>query len=113
MWLMLQQPTLEDYVVATGESHQVREFAELGFSRVGLDYRDYVMSDPNLKRPSGVGSLMGDATQARYRLGWTCRSTFKAFVFEMVDSDCHAEGVDVAKVHLHEHGCKQTIQTAI
>jgi nucleoside-diphosphate-sugar epimerase len=65
MWLMLQQPEPDDYVVATGETHSVREFVELAFSQAGLDYRDHVTTDPTLFRPAEVNLLLGDATKAR------------------------------------------------
>ena len=87
MWLMLQQPEPDDYVVATGETHSVREFAELAFSYVGLDYRDYVVPDPTLYRPAEVTILLGDAAKARNRLGWAPRIGFRELVREMVDSD--------------------------
>ena len=88
MWLMLQQPEPEDYVVATGETHSVREFVELAFSHVGLDYRDYVATDPTLFRPAEVNLLLGDSTKARTQLGWTSRISFEALVREMVEADC-------------------------
>jgi GDPmannose 4,6-dehydratase len=92
MWLMLQQPEPEDYVVATGETHSVREFVELAFSHVGLDYRDYVVTDPNLFRPAEVNLLLGDCTKMRNKLGWTSRVSFEALVREMVDTDCRTLG---------------------
>jgi len=94
MWLMLQQPEPDDYVIATGETHSVRDFAELAFSQVGLDYRDYVTSDPTLFRPAEVNLLLGDYSKARTRLGWTPSVTFDALVREMVEADCRALGVD-------------------
>jgi GDPmannose 4,6-dehydratase len=93
MWLMLQQPEPEDYVVATGETHSVREFVELAFSHVGLDYRDYVTTDPTLFRPAEVNLLLGDSTKARTRLGWTSRISFEALVREMVEADCRTRGI--------------------
>lgn len=93
MWRMLQQPTPDDYVVATGENHSVREFADLAFSLVGLNYRDYVVSDPALERPAEVCDLIGDARKARERLQWTCKVTFRELVREMVEADCEAQGV--------------------
>lgn len=102
MWLMLQQPEPDDYIIATGETHSVREFAELAFAHVGLDYRDYVVSDPALYRPAEVSLLLGDASKARERLGWQPRTTFKELVREMVEYDCRALGVGSA--------CKKVLQ---
>jgi len=93
MWMMLQQPEPDDYVIATGETHSVREFAELAFSHVDLDYRQYVVTDPDLFRPAEVNLLLGDSARARAKLGWTARVRFEAIVREMVDEDCRALGV--------------------
>ena len=93
MWLMLQQPEPDDYVVATGECHSVREFAELAFAHVGLDYRDYVKPDPELYRPAEVNLLQGNSAKARRVLGWSSHVTFEGLVREMVDEDCRALGV--------------------
>ncbi len=90
MWLMLQQDEPEDYVIATGEQHSVREFAEAAFACVGLDYRDYVVVDPQLIRPAEVETLLGDATKAGQRLGWACQVKFQALVQEMVEADLRA-----------------------
>ena len=87
MWLMLQQPTPGDYVVATGETHSVEEFAELAFSRLGLDYRDYIAIEPKLFRPAEVDVLQGDASLARRVLGWEFHTTFSELVHQMVDAD--------------------------
>jgi GDPmannose 4,6-dehydratase len=94
MWLILQQPTPDDYVVATGECHSVREFVELAFSQVGLDYRQYVTTDPQLYRPAEVNVLKGDATKAHQVLGWRHRVRFEDLVREMVEEDCRALGID-------------------
>mgnify|MGYP001571163901 CR=1 FL=1 len=93
MWLMLQQPEPGDYVVATGETHSVREFAELAFAYAGLDYRDYVVLDPDLHRPAEINLLLGDASRAREVLGWTTRIGFEELVREMVMNDCRAHGI--------------------
>lgn len=93
MWLMLQQPEPDDYVVATGETHSVRDFAELAFSHAGLDYQDHVTSDPTLFRPAEVNVLRGDAAKARTKLGWTPKIAFDSLVREMVEADCRALGV--------------------
>src|SRR3989440_9399435 len=87
MWLMLQQDEPEDYVIATGEQHSVREFVETAFSRLGLNYHDYVIIDPQLLRPADVETLLGDAAKARRKLGWTYGVTFKELVQEMVEAD--------------------------
>jgi GDPmannose 4,6-dehydratase len=93
MWLMLQQAQPDDYVIATGECHSVREFAEMAFSHVGLDYTRYVTKDPQLFRPAEVNLLQGDASKAQRVLGWTHRVAFADLVREMVDEDCRALGV--------------------
>lgn len=87
MWLMLQQPEPDDYVIATGESHSVREFLEEAFTYAGLDWRDYVEIDPRYFRPTEVDDLQGDPTKAREKLGWRPRVTFKELVRMMVDHD--------------------------
>ncbi|MBI4401101.1 MAG: GDP-mannose 4,6-dehydratase [Nitrospirae bacterium] len=87
MWLMLQQDEPEDYVIATGEQHSVREFAEAAFSHVGLDYRDHVVLDPQFLRPADVETLLGDATKAKQKLGWSYQVKFKDLVHEMVEAD--------------------------
>jgi len=87
MWLMLQQDQPEDYVIATGEQHTVREFAELAFSYLGLDYRDHVVIDPQLLRPADVETLLGDASKARQNLGWSYQVSFQDLVHEMVEAD--------------------------
>ncbi len=87
MWLMLQQPRGDDYVVATGESHSVRELCEAAFGHVGLDYRDFVEIDPRYYRPTEVESLRGDATKAREKLGWTPRTGFRELIRIIMESD--------------------------
>ncbi len=93
MWLMLQQPAPDDYVVATGETHSVREFVELAFRYAGLDYNKYVAIDEDLYRPSEVTILQGDASKARRVLGWTHKVGFAELVREMVVNDCRAQGM--------------------
>ena len=90
MWLMLQQGSPEDFVIATGESHSVQEFLEEAFSYAGLDWRQYVEIDPRYFRPIEVDFLLGDARKARERLGWQPRVTFKKLVRLMVDADLQA-----------------------
>jgi GDPmannose 4,6-dehydratase len=93
MWRMLQQDQPDDYVIATGETHTVREFAETAFALAGLDYRDYVTGDPDLFRPAEVNVLLGDAGYARKKLGWSHGIAFGALVREMVEEDCRLLGV--------------------
>jgi len=87
MWLMLQQAEPEDYVIATGESHSVQEFLQAAFDYLGLNYRDHLMIDDELYRPSEVNILQGDATKARKKLGWAPTTSFEELVKEMVDGD--------------------------
>ncbi len=87
MHLMLQQDEPDDYVVATGETHSVREFCELAFQEVNLDYRDWLKTDERYLRPAEVDLLVGDASKARERLGWTPRVSFAGLVREMVRAD--------------------------
>jgi GDPmannose 4,6-dehydratase len=95
MWLMLQQPDPDDYVIATGETHSVREFAELAFSMAGLDYRDFVVTDPELYRPAEVNVLTGDASKAKARLGWIPKTGFSNLVRAMLETDCQSVGIDL------------------
>ncbi|MEK6406222.1 MAG: GDP-mannose 4,6-dehydratase [Acidobacteriota bacterium] len=87
MWLMLQQDEPSDYVIATGHTHTVRQFLEVGFSHVGLDYRNYVVEDPQLYRPAEVNVLLGDCGKARVSLGWDYVRSFEDLVREMVEAD--------------------------
>ena len=87
MWMMLQQDTPDDYVIATGLPHSVRHLVELAFAHVGLDYRQYVEIDPTLLRPAEVYHLRGDYTKARQRLGWEPTMSFEQLVASMVESD--------------------------
>jgi GDPmannose 4,6-dehydratase len=87
MYLMLQQDEPDDYVVAMGETHSVREFCDAAFSHVGLNYMDYVSEDPQFYRPAEVDLLIGDASKAKTKLGWQPTHTFESLVKEMVDSD--------------------------
>jgi GDPmannose 4,6-dehydratase len=88
MWLMTQQDTPDDYVIATGETHSVREFCEKAFSMVGLDYRDYVVeSDPQYLRPAEVDNLHGDPSKAREAIGWKPEVTFDDLVRMMVSEE--------------------------
>jgi len=87
MWLMLQQDEPDDYVIATGESHSVREFLELAFGMLDLDWRKYVKIDPRYFRPTEVDHLLGDASKAREKLGWRPRVSFEELVRMMVEHD--------------------------
>lgn len=87
MYAMLQQDEPEDFVVATGETHSVREFCEIAFDRVGLDYRDYVVVKPEFYRPAEVHQLIGDAAKARKQLEWRPTCGFNELVSMMVDQD--------------------------
>ncbi len=95
MWLMLQQPVPDDYVVATGQSHSVREFAELAFRLVGLNANDYLAVDHEFFRPAEVDLLVGEAAKARGVLGWQSRVGFEHLVREMVEADCRALGDEI------------------
>jgi GDPmannose 4,6-dehydratase len=87
MWMMLQQETPDDYVIGTGESHSVREFAELAFAHAGLDWRDHVVLDPRYLRPAEVYDLQADPSKARAALGWEPQVGFPELVRMMVDAD--------------------------
>jgi GDPmannose 4,6-dehydratase len=87
MWMMLQQSTAQDFVIATGETHSVREFLELAFLTVGLDWQKYVQTDPNLIRPAEVEYLCGDAGKAREILGWKPTVRFEQLIEMMVMAD--------------------------
>jgi GDPmannose 4,6-dehydratase len=87
MWLMLQQEVPDDYIIATGETYSVREFAAVAFGHAGLDYRDHVEVDAKFFRPAEVHLLLGDAGRARGRLHWRPDYSFKEIVEEMVDED--------------------------
>ena len=87
MWLMLQQDQPDDYVIATGQSHSVRDFCRLAFESVDLDYRDYVVTDEALVRPAEVDLLVGDASKARVNLGWEPSVSFEELVQMMVVED--------------------------
>ena len=90
MWLMLQQDRPDDYVVATGETHSVREFCQEAFSYVGLDWEKHVVVDPNFYRPAEVDMLVGDPSKARRVLGWQPSVNFRELVHLMVDADLAA-----------------------
>jgi GDPmannose 4,6-dehydratase len=87
MWLMLQHDTPDDYIVATGVTHSVRDVLDHAFARVDLDWHDYVEQNTRYERPTEVSLLCGDATKARVELGWTPRHTFADLITMMVDAD--------------------------
>ncbi|WP_010272271.1 GDP-mannose 4,6-dehydratase [Paenibacillus senegalensis] len=87
MWLMLQQDEPDDYIIATGETHSVRELLEIAFTRVGLHYEDYVIIDPRYVRPAEVDLLLGDCSKAKAKLGWKLEVGFAELIGRMVDAD--------------------------
>jgi GDPmannose 4,6-dehydratase len=87
MWMMLQQETADDYVVATGRTHSVRDFLQIAFSHVGLSYEDYVVIDPEFIRPAEVELLLGNPAKAQAKLGWQPKVSFEQLVTMMVDAD--------------------------
>jgi GDPmannose 4,6-dehydratase len=87
MWMMLQKETPEDYVISTGETHSVREFCELAFNELGLNYRDFVSIDPIYYRPSEVDLLLGDSHKAKTQLGWTPQTSFNDLIRIMIEND--------------------------
>jgi len=99
MWLMMQQDEPDDYVLATGETHSVREFLDLAFDHAGLDWKKYVEIDPRYFRPAEVDLLLGDATKAREKLGWKPRVSFPELVRMMVDND-----LELVRAQLHGTG---------
>ena len=95
MWLMLQQDEPEDFVIATGEAHSVRELVDLAFAHVGIDPKDHIRTDPSFLRPAEVEELVGDYSKAKEKLGWKPRTSFEELVRLMVDADLEllAKGV--------------------
>jgi GDPmannose 4,6-dehydratase len=91
MWRMMQQDKPDDYVIATGETHSVREFLEEAFEYAGLNWKKYVEIDPRYYRPTEVDQLLGDASKAAAMLGWKPRISFRELVHMMVDADMAAE----------------------
>jgi GDPmannose 4,6-dehydratase len=111
MWLMLQQDRPDDYVIATGETHSVREFAEVAFAHIGLNWKDYVEVDPRYFRPAEVELLLGDSTKAQKALGWKPKVTFTALAKMMVDSDLadlesKIKGVPASDLRIHSQSLK-------
>lgn len=111
MWLMLQQDKPDDYVVATGETHSVKEFLELAFARVGLDWEKHVAFDARYLRPTEVDLLIGDASKAREKLGWKPTISFNELVNMMVDNDVRdltekIEGRPAENIRLHSQSMR-------
>jgi GDPmannose 4,6-dehydratase len=94
MWLMMQAGEPDDYIIATGESHSVRDFLDLAFGRLDLDWKQYVEIDPRYFRPAEVDILQGDATKARTKLGWQPKVTFRELVDRMIDHDLELARVE-------------------
>jgi GDPmannose 4,6-dehydratase len=103
MWLMLQQEQPDDYVIATGETHSVRELLQEAFSYLGMEWEKHVKIDPRYFRPAEVDELQGDASKAREKLGWKPRVAFRELVRLMVDADLRALTLPQARPH-HEAG---------
>jgi GDPmannose 4,6-dehydratase len=97
MWLMLQQDEPDDYVVATGETHSVREFIEEAFGHVGLDWKQHVVIDQRFMRPAEVDLLLGDPTKAKSKLGWKLEVDFRNLVTMMVDTDLERVRAEIGK----------------
>jgi GDPmannose 4,6-dehydratase len=100
MWMMLQRDTPEDYVIATGISHSVRELIQIAVARAGLDWQKHVKVDPALLRPAEVDHLLGDASKARAELGWTPQIDFRQLVEMMVDADVERLATAAANVRV-------------
>ena len=109
MWLMLQQNTADDYVIATGETHSVQEFLEIAFGYVNLNWQDYVAFDERYLRPAEVDLLVGDCTKSKRQLKWEPTVTFKELVTLMVDADIRAVGI----THPSGHSPRASLETAI
>lgn len=103
MWLMLQQPQADDYVIATGETHSVKEFVQEAFGLVGLESEKFVRLDPKYLRPTEVDLLIGDASKAKTKLNWTPRVSFKELVRIMIVADLELEGLDPTKFGLESN----------
>ncbi len=109
MWLMLQQDEPQDFVVATGEHHSVRELVELAFAHVGLDWREHVEIDPRYYRPAEVDLLCGDASKARDILGWEPKTRFPELIRLMVEHDLQHSIADAARIRAFKYAKKEVI----
>jgi GDPmannose 4,6-dehydratase len=104
MWMMLQSPEPVDLVFSTGQQHSVREFAQLAFGAVGMDWSEHVRIDTAYLRPAEVDSLLGDSAKARATLGWNPTISFEDLVRIMVEADLKAEGIDPREVMVRAPG---------
>jgi len=104
MWLILQQPEPDDFVLATGETHSIRELLQVAFDAAGLDWKQHVECDPKLMRPAEVEYLCGDASKARQKLGWRPRLGFAELIQLMVQADLEALQISEAAALSHHNG---------
>src|SRR4051794_20498756 len=102
MWMMLQQDQPDDYVIATGKTHSIREFLDLSFKHAGLEWEKYVEIDPKYYRPAEVDILIGDATKAKKQLGWTSKTSFAELVRIMTDADIALLAHEMSGKHIRE-----------
>lgn len=107
MWMMLQQPEPDDFVIGTGQSHSVKDFVEACFSAVGLDYRDYVEIDPRYYRPSEVENLIADARKAKEKLGWVPKTKFGTLVRKMLAHDLKAHNLHEQAKNVETHADRE------
>lgn len=112
MWLMLQQNEPDDFVIATGESHSVREFLKEVFSLVGLDWQKYTEIDARYFRPTEVENLIGDPSKAEKKLGWKAKTKFENLVRIMVEADLEKEGIDLGVLRNHA-GIKKGVEKGV
>ncbi|MGE6203813.1 GDP-mannose 4,6-dehydratase [Guptibacillus hwajinpoensis] len=113
MWLMLQQDAPDDYVIATGEMHTVRELVEIAFSQVDLDYHDYVVLDPKFVRPAEVDLLLGDCTKAKQKLGWEKEVSFEQLVQMMVEEDLKRVKAELAYQEAYQGHSETSVSNSL
>ncbi|MCB1215680.1 MAG: GDP-mannose 4,6-dehydratase, partial [Deltaproteobacteria bacterium] len=111
MWLMLQQEKPDDYVIATGQTHSVRDFVKLAFDAVDLNYEDFVKVDPKFYRPAEVDLLLGDASKAKKNLAWEPKLSFENLVYKMVEADLARLELQGAAISLNSQS-KPSLKTA-
>jgi GDPmannose 4,6-dehydratase len=99
MWLMMQRDKADDFIIATGQQHTVREMCEIAFSHVDLDWKKYVVTDPNFYRPAEVHTLLGDCTKAKNELGWEPETSFAQLIEMMVDADLARVKSEIARAN--------------